>query len=501
MGTPNGIFISYAKEDVETAKKIYEDLKENGLSPWLDSENLLPGSDWRVEISQAIENCSYFLAIFSSNSVNKKGYVQKELKEALDILDQLPEAHIYIIPSRINECTPSYKRLKDLHWVDLFPSYEKGLAKILEVVSPTSAPSHVIRSSENLQSFDFEMQKRGLYNQTITTWAKSNRIKITNDEIAKLLNVLLIPSIESLIEKWKLIQSSELAPLTTSEFENAKNELTKNNIETAINIAENAFKNEKLNVPLVIFYANILCFNREIDKALNVYWWLINQFDLPQKLLPDILLSKRQKLSKNTRYFSIDIPSNQRLLQIVCTPNGLATKWNNRIEVYSWAGESLFIENQNIDNLNLVALTKAYLLAKNKVFSIFSLRNNDAIIKKRLSSEEQFILFQFPSDTVQNVSWNASYTSRPTVSDGWFEKTFLTNNPKINRTEFIYHYKHLNIEIRQEYRFDAYWSSNTKTTSYERYVGQGIFVPGSKSKTETVRKINEERLLQITPMS
>jgi hypothetical protein len=36
--------------------------------------------------------------------VDKKGYVQKELKEALDIFQEYPEKAIYLIPARLDDC-------------------------------------------------------------------------------------------------------------------------------------------------------------------------------------------------------------------------------------------------------------------------------------------------------------------------------------------------------------------------------------------------------------
>lgn len=126
------VFISYAREDKEVAQKIYEDLKKNGAAPWIDLENLLPGQNWRIAISQAIKECDFFLAILSSKSVSKRGYVQKELKKALDILDEFPPSRIFIIPVRKDECKPLHEKLQDLHWLDLFPSYNEGLKKILK---------------------------------------------------------------------------------------------------------------------------------------------------------------------------------------------------------------------------------------------------------------------------------------------------------------------------------------------------------------------------------
>jgi len=127
------VFISYAKEDYEVAKQLYEDLKRSGLTPWLDSEELLPGQRWKVVVNQAIKDSSYFLALLSSNSISKNGFVQKELKMALEILDEIPTNKIFIIPIRLDDCKPTDVKLQDLHWVDLFPSYKTGLEKIMLV--------------------------------------------------------------------------------------------------------------------------------------------------------------------------------------------------------------------------------------------------------------------------------------------------------------------------------------------------------------------------------
>ena len=44
------------------------------------------------------------IACLSKNSISKRGYVQKELKEAISVLDEIPEDAIYIIPIRIDGC-------------------------------------------------------------------------------------------------------------------------------------------------------------------------------------------------------------------------------------------------------------------------------------------------------------------------------------------------------------------------------------------------------------
>ena len=97
---------------------------------------MLPGDDWKIAISKAIRKCEYFIALLSSKSVSKEGYVHKEIREALERLDSFPNSKIFILPVRIDECEPDHERLKDLHWADLFPSYDNGLKEIFRVLQP-----------------------------------------------------------------------------------------------------------------------------------------------------------------------------------------------------------------------------------------------------------------------------------------------------------------------------------------------------------------------------
>ena len=129
------IFISYAREDIEAARRLYKDLKNFDLEPWLDKESLLPGQKWKSAIKSAIKNGRYFIALISKNSVSKRGYVQKEIRDALEILDEFTDQDIFIIPVRIDDSAPSHERLKEIQWVDMFPSWKKGLDRILQSTS------------------------------------------------------------------------------------------------------------------------------------------------------------------------------------------------------------------------------------------------------------------------------------------------------------------------------------------------------------------------------
>ena len=81
------VFISYTKSDFSFATAIYWFLRNNECTPWMDIYDLVPGQDWDLEIRHNIKSADFFIACLSNNSVSKRGYVQKELKEALSILE------------------------------------------------------------------------------------------------------------------------------------------------------------------------------------------------------------------------------------------------------------------------------------------------------------------------------------------------------------------------------------------------------------------------------
>ena len=60
---PVQVFISYAREDRAMARRLYADLQQAGVAPWLDVENLLPGQRWRIMINQAIRHSNNPMAV------------------------------------------------------------------------------------------------------------------------------------------------------------------------------------------------------------------------------------------------------------------------------------------------------------------------------------------------------------------------------------------------------------------------------------------------------
>src|SRR6185369_5525939 len=113
------VFLCHSSGDKPAVRKLYERLSSSGVSPWMDEENLLPGQDWDLEISKAVRNSDVVVVCLSRGSTTKAGYVQREIKVALDIADEQPEGTIFLIPLRLEQCSVPV-RLQRLHWVDIF---------------------------------------------------------------------------------------------------------------------------------------------------------------------------------------------------------------------------------------------------------------------------------------------------------------------------------------------------------------------------------------------
>lgn len=103
------VFISYAKEDQKIAIQYYEWLETEGFMPWLDIKKLKGGQNWELEITRAFKSAHVIILLMSSKSVNKRGFVQREVKDALDNLRYKNPDDIYIIPVIVEECeVPDY---------------------------------------------------------------------------------------------------------------------------------------------------------------------------------------------------------------------------------------------------------------------------------------------------------------------------------------------------------------------------------------------------------
>ena len=125
------IFLCHSSGDKLIVRKLYRRLKACNLDPWLDEENLLPGQNWEHEIRKSVRDSDVVIVCLSSVSISKTGFVQKEIKFALDVADEQPEGTIFLIPLKLEECGIP-ERLRHLHTVNYFEedSFDKLLSAL-----------------------------------------------------------------------------------------------------------------------------------------------------------------------------------------------------------------------------------------------------------------------------------------------------------------------------------------------------------------------------------
>jgi hypothetical protein len=113
------VFLCHSSGDKPVVRTLYSRLCSDGFEPWFDEEALVGGQDWQLEISRAVRKADVVLVCLSSGSVMKAGFVQKEIKYALDVADEQPEGAIFIIPLRLDKIDVPM-RLGRWQWVNYF---------------------------------------------------------------------------------------------------------------------------------------------------------------------------------------------------------------------------------------------------------------------------------------------------------------------------------------------------------------------------------------------
>ncbi len=180
MNRPLRVFLCHSSNDKPAVRELYQKLRaEPWIQPWLDEEELFPGMDWNMEIEKAIEATDVILVCLSNNSITKEGYVQREIRIALDYADYKPEGTLFIIPVRLEECTPP-KRLTRWQYADYFEGQKAQGLKRLFTSLKNRAQSLKIYLEEKLP----QKNESDLFDQLDILFSQNQ-----NQEIARPTNI------------------------------------------------------------------------------------------------------------------------------------------------------------------------------------------------------------------------------------------------------------------------------------------------------------------------
>jgi hypothetical protein len=100
------IFISYASNDRDAAKRLADGLRTAGLDVWFDQSDLRMGDDWARSIRRGIERCSLFLPVISRQTLseeNRRRYFWREWNDADDFARGMAPGESFIVPIVIDD--------------------------------------------------------------------------------------------------------------------------------------------------------------------------------------------------------------------------------------------------------------------------------------------------------------------------------------------------------------------------------------------------------------
>jgi TolB-like protein/Flp pilus assembly protein TadD len=93
------VFLSYASQDAEAARKICDALRAAGIEVWFDQSELRGGDVWDRKIRQQIHDCALFVPIVSEHTQARlEGYFRLEWKLAVDRSHLMALERPFLVP-------------------------------------------------------------------------------------------------------------------------------------------------------------------------------------------------------------------------------------------------------------------------------------------------------------------------------------------------------------------------------------------------------------------
>ncbi len=113
------VFISYAGEDIEIAKKICESLREHDINEIFFDKDILkddPGTDWGKKLKNAIEESCVFIAVLSQNTeaISRRNFRQEWIWAKPEDEKSHPTKAPFVHPILIDGSKKSLKDLEDV---------------------------------------------------------------------------------------------------------------------------------------------------------------------------------------------------------------------------------------------------------------------------------------------------------------------------------------------------------------------------------------------------
>jgi TolB-like protein/tetratricopeptide (TPR) repeat protein len=121
------VFLSYASQDAEAARRICESLRAAGVEVWFDQNELVGGDAWDAKIRGQIASCALFVPIISANTqARREGYFRREWKQAAERTRDIADGTPFLLPVVIDATRDADAlvpaEFKAMQWTRLRPA-------------------------------------------------------------------------------------------------------------------------------------------------------------------------------------------------------------------------------------------------------------------------------------------------------------------------------------------------------------------------------------------
>lgn len=126
MMTKKTVFLCHSSKDKGRVRRINDDLRQLGITTWLDENNIKVGDSITGKISQGLEGSQYLVIFLSKQSI-KSLWTTKEWQSFLS--QQLSGKKLLILPILLEDCEIPFI-LRDLKYADFRASYHDGFDEL-----------------------------------------------------------------------------------------------------------------------------------------------------------------------------------------------------------------------------------------------------------------------------------------------------------------------------------------------------------------------------------
>jgi len=142
------VFLSYASQDAEAAKRICDALRAAGTEVWFDQSELRGGDAWDQSIRRRIKTCALFIQVISRNTHERdEGYFRLEWKLAVDRSHLMTGNKAFLLPVVIDDTPDDDEnvpdRFREVQWTRL-PGGETPpifVQRVQSLLSPETYPT------------------------------------------------------------------------------------------------------------------------------------------------------------------------------------------------------------------------------------------------------------------------------------------------------------------------------------------------------------------------